>query len=137
MQAEIGALTKQLEIVGGSAEGELKRAGAELAAAARERAALEAQLGVAKEQLAAARAHGEALSARVQEAERELGVVRASERGCVRLCFGRLQLFAWVARLMLVFVVESAVGESAVVASANSKVQFEAAPVPVPLNTPD
>ncbi len=75
-QGEAAALTTQLALVGGSTEGELKRAGAELAAAARERAALEAQLAVVTEQLAATRAGGDALAARVLEAERGAAEVR-------------------------------------------------------------
>ena len=69
-------MSEQLAFVGGSTEGELKRLGAEMAAALRERAALEAQLGVAEGQLAAARAHGEALEARMTEAQGLLVQVR-------------------------------------------------------------
>jgi len=67
--------------MGGSTESELKRAGAELAATAREKAALEAQLTVVTEQLAAARAHGDTLAARVTEAEREVAEVRLAASG--------------------------------------------------------
>lgn len=82
-QAKLDAMAEQLALVGGSKEDELKRLNADLTAATRDRAAIEAKLGVSEGQLAAARAHGQALEARVGEVQGALAQVGHEASGGV------------------------------------------------------